>query len=239
MGIRFLCPNGHKLNVKGYLAGKRGICPQCDAKFLVPSVSGGMAIEADEKEEVESTPSVAKKVEAPLAAEAQSTKLPAVSAAMPPPAPSSPPPAPSVADEPAVLWYVRMASGEQFGPADTEVMQGWVAEGRVPADSWAWRTGWADWKSGREAVDFLSEPTTSAAAQPTSLPVAITSEPTAMPAVPVNDIATDATAEKTSATVRYQLSKRNREARARTVTFALGGLVVLLIAVLIFVLMRK
>ena len=43
MGIRFLCPNGHKLNVKAFLAGKRGICPQCDAKFLVPKESGVQA----------------------------------------------------------------------------------------------------------------------------------------------------------------------------------------------------
>ena len=37
MGIRFLCPNGHKLNVKTYLAGKRAICPDCGARVLVPS----------------------------------------------------------------------------------------------------------------------------------------------------------------------------------------------------------
>lgn len=36
MGIRFYCPNGHKLNVKAYLAGKRGICPECGASFLIP-----------------------------------------------------------------------------------------------------------------------------------------------------------------------------------------------------------
>src|SRR3954468_11735462 len=36
MGIRFNCPNGHKLNVKEYLAGKRGVCPQCGAKFIIP-----------------------------------------------------------------------------------------------------------------------------------------------------------------------------------------------------------
>jgi hypothetical protein len=39
MGIRFLCPSGHKLNVKGFLAGKRAICPQCGAKVIVPEVS--------------------------------------------------------------------------------------------------------------------------------------------------------------------------------------------------------
>src|SRR5262245_45459303 len=40
MGIRFECPNGHHLNVKGFLAGKTGICPDCDARFIVPSISG-------------------------------------------------------------------------------------------------------------------------------------------------------------------------------------------------------
>jgi hypothetical protein len=41
MGIRFACPNGHKLNVKEHLAGKRGICPSCGAKFLIPAASNG------------------------------------------------------------------------------------------------------------------------------------------------------------------------------------------------------
>jgi hypothetical protein len=36
MGVRFYCPNGHKLNVKEFQAGKRGICPFCGAKFLIP-----------------------------------------------------------------------------------------------------------------------------------------------------------------------------------------------------------
>jgi hypothetical protein len=40
MGIRFLCPNGHRLNVKEDLAGRRGICPNCGAKFLIPSADG-------------------------------------------------------------------------------------------------------------------------------------------------------------------------------------------------------
>jgi hypothetical protein len=41
MGIRFLCPNGHRLNVKTFLVGQRGICPECDARFIVPTESGG------------------------------------------------------------------------------------------------------------------------------------------------------------------------------------------------------
>src|SRR5689334_3664855 len=38
MGIRFLCPNGHKLNVKTFLAGKRAICPDCGARVVVPTM---------------------------------------------------------------------------------------------------------------------------------------------------------------------------------------------------------
>ena len=37
MGIRFICPScDKKLNVKAYLAGKRGICPECEARIRIP-----------------------------------------------------------------------------------------------------------------------------------------------------------------------------------------------------------
>jgi hypothetical protein len=50
MGIRFSCPNGHKLNVKAFLAGKRGVCPHCGAKFVIPtqeSPLGAQDLQAD------------------------------------------------------------------------------------------------------------------------------------------------------------------------------------------------
>jgi hypothetical protein len=37
MGIKFNCPNGHKLNVKSFLAGRKGVCPHCGASFRIPS----------------------------------------------------------------------------------------------------------------------------------------------------------------------------------------------------------
>lgn len=36
MGIRFQCPNGHKMNVKAFLAGKRAFCPKCGVRLVVP-----------------------------------------------------------------------------------------------------------------------------------------------------------------------------------------------------------
>lgn len=49
MGIRFQCPNGHPIHVKSFLAGKRGICPHCEAKFIIPQESGGQAPPAPRK----------------------------------------------------------------------------------------------------------------------------------------------------------------------------------------------
>lgn len=56
MGIRFQCPQGHALNVKAFLAGKRGICPECDARFIVPAQSGGIAVPVDETAAAPSSP---------------------------------------------------------------------------------------------------------------------------------------------------------------------------------------
>jgi hypothetical protein len=56
MGIRLSCPNGHRLNVKEFLAGKRGICPQCGAKFIIPvaqSTTEMMSAFAGARENVE------------------------------------------------------------------------------------------------------------------------------------------------------------------------------------------
>ncbi len=36
MGIRFYCPNGHKLNVKEFQRGLKGICPHCGAAVRIP-----------------------------------------------------------------------------------------------------------------------------------------------------------------------------------------------------------
>ena len=41
MGIKFNCPNGHKLNVKAFLAGKKGVCPHCGVSFRIPGGDAG------------------------------------------------------------------------------------------------------------------------------------------------------------------------------------------------------
>jgi hypothetical protein len=142
MGVRFQCPNGHQLNVKADLIGKRGICPDCGAKFIVPSFSGGRVPPAGAASPTDGDSGPASRWSA-----AEAATIGAETA--PPPAEPSPAPA---AHAESAAWYVRPAGGGQFGPASTEVFQQWIAEGRVAADSWVWRTGWAAWKGGGEIL---------------------------------------------------------------------------------------
>src|SRR5437870_8275387 len=51
MGIKFHCPNGHKLNVKAFLAGKKGVCPKCGAKMRIPTASEPALADSDVEEE--------------------------------------------------------------------------------------------------------------------------------------------------------------------------------------------
>jgi hypothetical protein len=203
MGIRFLCPNGHKLNVKAFLAGKRGICPQCDAKFLVPLQSGEMALPVE---------AVA---EAPTPEEVSPATTPEVPTAVEPP-----PVVPSETLPPAIdqslpdTWYVRPVSGEQYGPANTELMQSWVAEGRVARDSWVWRTGWDNWKIAHEIFDLLK------------------ATPTTAPKVQIDP-------HQSEESFSPKLGKprpNSRKERAKRISVALGTLVLVLTGVLALVL---
>lgn len=66
---------------------------------------------------------------------------------------AGPPPGPP-AEGTEVVWYVRPPEGGQYGPVRTQVIQAWIAEGRVRADALVWREGWRDWQ---EAVLAFSE----------------------------------------------------------------------------------
>jgi hypothetical protein len=174
MGIRFNCPNGHKLNVKSELAGKKAICPDCGAKLVVPAA--GAASESSIHQG-----SVAGRFGAAEAGESRiiGTVAPAVvlhnsvSAAM----------QSSGKARSSVVWYIRPVSGGQFGPVNDDELCAWIADGRLTADSYVWRAGWPDWLKAGDAADEL--PTSLPVTTLTELPVSAASEP------PVADVASD------------------------------------------------
>lgn len=132
MGIRFNCPNGHRLNVKSFLAGKRGFCPHCGVKILIPALSeqiGGNVNTA-----VVSVPVTPNGI-----------------------VPSDIPEEAKVAFENAeVQWFVRPVSGGQYGPANDVVLAQWVEEGRIGLDTLLWRAGWESWKYAEQVLPTLA-----------------------------------------------------------------------------------
>jgi hypothetical protein len=249
MGVRFQCPQGHQLHVKAELAGRRGICPECGAKFIVPSFSGGRVAEdagtassppskggipagspPPQCEEAIQTPSVFIPT-APAAA-------PATPAPIPSPDPNEPPAIATAPD--AVAWYVRPAAGGQFGPASTDVFRGWVEDGRVAADSWVWRTGWTDWRPGGEAMGSLADviappPAVAAPPVPEMAAVPIVDAPSASPAA---DEASASPHHAATTAEARRAEMRRRRRRNNAIALALG-VVALVVAVVMAVVLNR
>jgi hypothetical protein len=165
MGIKFLCPNGHKLHVKSFLASQRGVCPHCAEKFIVPAQSlpdirvesigvkrDRRRIEADREiaamERAGQDPAVATMAKNGeiVGTDRTVTSISGVVLSDP------------ISEAPAAVWYVRINDGNQFGPAPADMMRRWLEEGRVTADSLVWREGWAEWGVAGRLFPQLSRP---------------------------------------------------------------------------------
>jgi hypothetical protein len=137
---------------------------------------------------------------------------------------------------------VRPAAGGQFGPATTEAFQQWIEDGRVAVDSWVWRTGWADWKAGGEAlaqIPVRPSPSASSAMAPTPEPSIVA------PVVPHDRPVVTAEAlvgaaahiEPASADVRRAEIKRRKD-KVRKLSTILALVALAMLMALVFVLAR-
>ena len=145
MGIRFLCPNGHKLNGPSSLRGKPGQCPHCGSRFTIP---------ADEAPAPASTPvptpapteqPVAVSTEAPTStpgatpgtAPVPLTPEPIVPAPVTMPASEAPAPAPEPVQEIAAIddWESARPAGQaepearKDRPCIAELLSLWTSDG--------------------------------------------------------------------------------------------------------------
>lgn len=185
MGIRLTCPNGHPLHVKSELAGKRGICPECQARFVIPMPQATHQTPPPATRPTESLAAngnpapaaapaaTATPVPAPAATIAPPQARPVAAAPVVPPAatplPATPAPAvPGMIYPPALTapvpvapaapqgtWYVRPSAGGQYGPADEMLLRQWIAERRVDAAALVWCAGWPDWRRLSEVPGLL------------------------------------------------------------------------------------
>ena len=240
MGIKFRCPNGHKLNVKSFLAGKRGVCPKCGTSMRIPleSTRGTDADSpADEGEGDDlldearfPAPGRAAAVARAAAADREGIAV-ATPVAIPVATPvAAPAAADPIAEAPAAVWYVRPPSGDQYGPARGDIMRRWIAEGRVSTDSLVWREGWADWLTASEVFPSLKSTPAHPPAPPAAPVLPAKSNPPAA-------AATEPTmpARSTRLANRYEAKRKQGSGLGIAVIVFLGLLCVVLGVLLVYV----
>jgi uncharacterized protein YlaI len=144
MGIRFYCPDcGRRLNIKAFLAGKRGICPHCDSRVQIPLESQLPADAPKIRPTSDGAPTIP--IASATATATARSAIPVIQQPATLPTSNSALSDP-ITESPDSVWYVRPSAGGQYGPARGDVMRRWLTEGRVSADSMVWREGWEDWK---------------------------------------------------------------------------------------------
>lgn len=166
MGIRFYCTEcGRRLNIKAFLAGKRGICPHCDARVQIPHESQIPDDAPKFRPTSDGSLTVAQATTSVLTSEGSSDDVAQDFSAderLTDP----------IAEAPDAVWYVRPPTGGQYGPARGDVMRRWIDEGRVSADSMVWREGWTDWETAGPlfpslgATGVVSEPASVGRSEP-------------------------------------------------------------------------
>lgn len=135
MGIRFICPNcDKKLNVKSHLAGKRGICPDCETRIRIPSEpSTALAEDEQAAKSYQVAEQAEDKARVPLSIKR------------------------CLSEKPDLNWYIRPAGGDEYGPADNNLLLAWVNENRIGADTELRRDDWLNWKPACDIfIDFAS-----------------------------------------------------------------------------------
>lgn len=135
MGIVSHCPNGHRLKVKDHLAGKKGICPSCGARFRIPLASA-------------SSPEAAAPPASGLPV-AGVVSLDAKRAATLPPAlvlsETTPSPA-AIAEAPDALWCLAVPGGQPSDAMSGVALIRRLTSGSMTGGELVWRSDWSDWR---------------------------------------------------------------------------------------------
>jgi uncharacterized protein DUF4339 len=248
MGIKFLCPNGHKLNVKSFLSGKKAICPKCGVRVLVPQQNDPQPDQASAAEGSWTDVSIVEAEVLPA--------QPRVAGSMP----TAPAAGDAIAEAPSAVWYVRPATGGQFGPASGEIMRGWLGEGRVGASSLVWRAGWAEWRAASAVFPQLGGPvappgvpmgsTQAAVSQPLAVPLVNGPAPPMGSSLPRGQVVQSLPDSTPQAVIAGELStavpplpqgmrRRRRQSDSRLIASAVLTVLLIILLIIAFFMWRQ
>lgn len=156
MGIEAFCPNGHRINVKESLAGRKGLCPTCGAKFRIPAARSavsapGTALPTARLLDV--APEVIATLPRVLPFDAALPSIAPDPAPIPAPAPIEPPTPtlhPVLAERPDLQWCIAFPGGEPTEPLPAESMQAWLDSGQAEGTEVVWRSDWPEWRPAND-----------------------------------------------------------------------------------------
>jgi hypothetical protein len=238
MGIHFACHScGKRLNIKRELAGKRGVCPQCETRFRIPLQDSETSLAAEDSSDevpVTSDPNSTPAAVASLATKATAAGSANAYVATSAQATSAQNTAAQAKTSFGILdvdddatWYVRPPTGGQYGPAGTMMLREWIDQGRVTASSLLWRDGWPQWRTASESLPEFAETLSHSEAPPSTLPS--TPARTSAKAASIETVSTTFAGDANLGTERRQTQLR------RTMFMAtLVGLMVGLVAILAY-----
>jgi predicted nucleic acid-binding Zn-ribbon protein len=134
------------------MVGMRAKCPKCGLKVTVPAESEYVSNRSNGAElDAESDAEGDAEMDASVSVAAQTDTFSADHL--------EPETAANPFEDARANWYVRPADGNRYGPAKADMMQAWVAEGRVTPDSLVWRDGWPTWRPAKEVFGAMVETT--------------------------------------------------------------------------------
>lgn len=171
MGIRFQCHHcDHPLHVKNFQAGKRGRCPKCNGAFRIPTASAMYSLDVDARPAnsptIDAVVTEQSEHESILELDAERTSDGTTTdtitsdarttagfidsddakSTLADSAIRSDSDAPmAIFQAPKAIWYLRSATGDQFGPANANTMLQWLHDQHVGPDQYVWRDGWSEW----------------------------------------------------------------------------------------------
>jgi hypothetical protein len=172
LGIVAFCPGGHRVKVKDELAGRKGVCPECHARFRIPrescpiptarvlgfdaawaaSLRRAVILPVDHAFMRSRSGDVERR---PVTSRADAFQDAAPRLASPPAPRLEPEPQPAalhplLAAEPAAAWCIAIRGGEPSAPLTAAEMQAWLGSGQASGDEVVWRSDWSDWVAIRQ-----------------------------------------------------------------------------------------
>jgi hypothetical protein len=159
VGIVSFCPQGHRVKVKAHLAGRKGICPTCGARFRIPLTSAfapgsvsppaplpaARLVSLDAALAADLPRVVPLSVDAPQATAVDPALADEVHVECEPHEPSAPA-HPLIAERPDLAWCLAVAGGKASDPLAAPAMQAWLESGAATGNELVWRADWADWR---------------------------------------------------------------------------------------------